>query len=68
MLKIVIAMIGGILSSLWVKHVFSDVFTILLVSAVCYFGSYIVILLALNEHLAREILAQICKIICKRGK
>ena len=52
--KIIIALVSATAASIWVKGLFSSYFLILLVSAVCFFTSYGLILLILKEQLVKE--------------
>lgn len=57
--KVIIALVIAIAASIWVKGLFSSYFLILLVSAVCFFASYGVILLILKEQLVKEFMNMI---------
>ena len=52
--KVIIDLVIATAASIWVKELFSSYFLILLVSAVCFFASYGVILLILKEQLVKE--------------
>lgn len=57
--KIIIASVIAIAASIWVKGLFSSYFLILLISAVCFFASYGLILLILKEQLVKEFMNMI---------
>lgn len=57
--KVIIALVIAIAASIWVKGLFSSYFLILLVSAVCFFASYGLILLILKEQLVKEFMNMI---------
>lgn len=57
--KVVIALVIATAASIWVKGLFSSYFVILLISAVCFFASYGLILLILKEQLVKEFMNMI---------
>lgn len=57
--KVIIALVIATAASIWVKGLFSLYFLILLVSAVCFFASYGLILLILKEQLVKEFMNMI---------
>ena len=64
--KIVLALVGGSVSSLWVKLLNMGAFMSLALSAVLFFGGYGVVLLATRESLAVEISSQMLKRVLKK--
>ena len=57
--KIIIALTAGTVSSVWVLLLTLNSFVSLVISAVCFFGIYGVVLYCLNEKLVVEILGQV---------
>ena len=57
--KVIIALVIATVTSIWVKGLFSSYFVILLISTVCFFASYGLILLILKEQLVKEFMNMI---------
>lgn len=57
--KVIIALVIATAASIWVKGLFTSYFLILLISAVCFFVCYGVILLILREQLVKEFMNMI---------
>lgn len=57
--KIFTAIIVAVISCIWTKQVFVGEFVTLVVSAVCFFGVYGMVLLAMKETLIRELFNQL---------
>ena len=57
--KVIIALVIATAASIWVKGLFSSYFVVLVISAVCFFVSYGLILLILKEQLVKEFMNMI---------
>lgn len=66
--KIIIASILSAAASLWVSFLNLNSFMTLLISAVCFFGIYMISLIAMKETLVTDILSQIIGKFLKKNK
>lgn len=57
--KIIVAMLPGIVISFFIKQLNINVFLVLLISAIVFFGIYLAVLFLLNEKLIVEIFSQL---------
>lgn len=64
--KIMIALLAAIVCSIWIKIFNLSYFLTLLVSAICFFGIYTLILLLLREKFVQEFMMSILEKVIKR--
>lgn len=65
--KIIIALLAAIICSIWVKSFGFSYFIVLLISAICFFGVYTLVLLLLKEKFVQEIVLSMLQKNIKRG-